>query len=159
MRESELCGHCLYCRRDQPLFCENFLSHGVNIAGGQAEYIAVKAEKVFPIRNLSWQEAALVEPTACAVHGMDVIALKPGSSVLLFNAGPTGILLAQLLKLNGAVHLTVAAPPGPKLDLVSRLAADDVVPIDRNDVQQHRQHLLQTYRHGFRGDRFTPAMR
>ncbi len=146
---TELCGHCLYCRRDQPLFCENFLSHGVNIAGGQAEYIAVKAEKVFPIRNLNWQEAALVEPTACAVHGMDVIALKPGSSVLLFGAGPTGILLAQLLKLNGAVHLTVAAPPGPKLDIVSRLAADDVVPIDRNDAQQHRQHLLQTYRHGF----------
>ncbi len=146
---TELCGHCFYCRRDQPLFCENFLSHGVNIAGGQAEYIAVKAEKVFPIRNLSWQEAALVEPTACAIHGMDVIALKPGSSVLLFGAGPTGILLAQLLKLNGAVQLTVAAPAGPKLDLVSRLAADDVVPIDRNDAQQHRQYLLQKYRGGF----------
>ncbi len=146
---TELCGHCFYCRRDEPLFCENFLSHGVNIAGGQAEYIAVKAEKVFPIQNLSWQESALVEPTACAVHGMDIIALKPGSSVLLFGAGPTGIILAQLLRLNGAAHLTVAAPAGPKLDLVARLAADEVVPIDRADAQAHRERLLKEHRKGF----------
>ena len=85
---TELCGHCFYCRRDEPLFCENFLSHGVNIAGGQAEYIAMKAEKVFPFQNLTWQEAALVEPAACASHGMDLIALKTGSSVLLFGAEP-----------------------------------------------------------------------
>ncbi len=146
---TELCGHCFYCKRDEPLFCENFLSHGVNIAGGQAEYIAVKAEKVFPFQNLSWQEAALVEPTACAVHGMDIIALKPGSSVLLFGAGPTGIILAQLLRLNGAAHLTVAAPAGPKLDLVSRLAADEVVLIDRADAQSHRERLLKEHRKGF----------
>jgi len=131
------------------LFCENFLSHGVNIAGGQGEYIAIKAEKVFPLQNLTWQEAALVEPTACALHGMDLIALKPGSSVLLFGAGPTGIILAQLLKLNGAVHLTVAAPAGPKLDLVSHLAANEGVPIDRNDAQYHRERLLREHRHGF----------
>jgi D-arabinitol dehydrogenase (NADP+) len=146
---TELCGHCFYCRRDQPLFCENFLSHGCNAAGGQAEYVAIKAEKVFPIQHLSWREAALVEPTACAIHGMDMIALKPGSEVLLFGAGPTGIILAQLLKLNGAAHLTVAAPAGPKLDLVSRLAADEVVPIDRNAATAHREYLLRTHKHGF----------
>ena len=146
---TELCGHCFYCRRDEPLFCENFLSHGVNIAGGQAEYVAIKAEKVFPIERLTWQEAALVEPTACAIHGMDLIAPKPGSSILLFGGGPTGIILAQLLKLNGAAQLTVAAPAGPKLDLVSRLATDEVVPIDRNDAQSHRERLLKEHRHGF----------
>ena len=146
---TELCGQCFYCRRNEPLFCEHFRSHGVNIAGGQAEYIAIKAEKVFPIQHLSWQEAALVEPTACALHGMDLIALKPGSSVLLFGAGPTGIILAQLLKMNGAAHLTVAAPAGPKLDLVSRLAADETVPIDRNDARYHRERLLREHRHGF----------
>jgi D-arabinitol dehydrogenase (NADP+) len=89
------------------------------------------------------------EPTACAIHGMDLIALKPGSSVLLFGAGPTGIILAQLLKLNGALHLTVAAPAGPKLDLVSHLAADEVVSIDRHDAQYHRDRLLREHRRGF----------
>jgi D-arabinitol dehydrogenase (NADP+) len=146
---TELCGHCFYCRRDQPLFCENFISHGCNIAGGQAELVAIKAEKVFPIKNLSWREAVMVEPTACAMHGMDVIALKPGSEVLLFGAGPTGLVLAQLLKLNGAAHLTVAAPPGPKLELAARLAADEVVAIDRDDSSQHARQLRAAHARGF----------
>jgi D-arabinitol dehydrogenase (NADP+) len=146
---TELCGSCFYCRRDQPLFCENFVSHGCNTAGGLAEYVCLPAAKVFPIHNLSWREAVMVEPTACAIHGMDVIAIKPGSEVLLFGAGPTGTVLAQLLKLNGAARLVVAAPPGPKLDLVRRLAADAVVEIDRSDYDKHRRFLLKTFKHGF----------
>ena len=91
----------------------------------------------------------MVEPTACAVHGMDVIALKPGSEVLLFGAGPTGLVLAQLIKLSGAARLVVAAPAGPKLKLAEKLAADEVVTINREDHQLHRDFLLKNYRHGF----------
>lgn len=145
----EMCGYCFYCRRNQPVYCEHLHAHGVTAPGGLAEYVAVKAAHVFPIHTLSWREAAMVEPTACAIHGMDTIALKPGSDVLLFGAGPTGIVLAQLLKLNGASHLTVAAPPGRKLDLISRLAADEVIPIDRNDTRRHREHLLSAHPYGF----------
>lgn len=146
---TELCGGCFFCRRDQPLYCENFISHGCNVAGGLAEYIVVKAEKVFRIKNLTWREAVMVEPTACAIHGMDIIALKPGSEVLLFGAGPTGLVLAQLLKLNGAVRLVVAAPPGPKLDLAKKLAADEIIAIDRQDHARHRDLLLAENKHGF----------
>ena len=80
----------------------------------------------------------MVEPTACACHGMEVLAMKPGSNVLLLGAGPTGQVVAQLLKLNGAARVTVAAPAGLKLDLIARLAADDVVPVDRKDPEVHR---------------------
>jgi D-arabinitol dehydrogenase (NADP+) len=146
---TELCGGCFYCRRDQPLYCENFISHGCNVAGGLAEYIVVKADKVFPIQNLTWKEAVMVEPTACAVHGMDIIALRPGSEVLLFGAGPTGLVLAQLLKLNGASRLVVAAPAGPKLDLAKKLAADETVVIDRQDHTIHKNYLLERFKHGF----------
>lgn len=146
---TELCGHCFYCRRDQPLYCDNFVSHGCNCAGGFAEYVAIKSEKVFKIEGLSWREAIMTEPTACAVHGMDVIALKPGSDVLMFGAGPTGLVLAQLLKANGAAKLVVAAPPGRKLELARRLAADDVVPVDRDDYGTHRAAIRDAYPRGF----------
>jgi len=146
---TEMCGACFYCRRDQPLFCENLLSHGVNTAGGLAQYVLVKAAKVFPFRNLSWREAAMVEPTACAIHGMDIIALKPGSDVLLFGAGPTGIVLAQLLKLNGAARLTVAAPKGRKLDLIEQLCADEVVVMEKNDQSSYHHRLRETSPRGF----------
>jgi D-arabinitol dehydrogenase (NADP+) len=91
----------------------------------------------------------MVEPTACALHGIEVLDARPGSDVLLFGAGPTGQVLAQLVKLNGAARLVVAAPPGKKLDLVSRLAADEVAPIDRDDPDVHRKRLQELSPNGF----------
>ncbi len=146
---TELCGHCFHCRRDEPLYCENFISHGCNVAGGFADFVAVKAEKVFPIGGISYREAIMAEPIACAMHGMDVIGIKPGSEVLLFGAGPTGLILAQLAKLNGAVHLTVAAPAGQKLDLAKKLGADEIVPIDRDDFSKSKTDILASQPRGF----------
>ena len=58
-------------------------------------------------------------------------------------------MLAQLVKLNGAARLVVAAPPGKKLDLISKLAADDVVPMDRQDAEVHRRRLQELSPNGF----------
>ena len=146
---TELCGHCFFCRRNQPLFCENFISHGCNVAGGFAEYVAVKAEKVFPFSNITYREAIMAEPVACAIHGMDVIRIKPGSQTLIFGAGPTGLILAQLAKLNGAAFLAVAAPPGVKLEMARKYGADDIIPIDRKDYAKHKDYILKKYSHGF----------
>jgi D-arabinitol dehydrogenase (NADP+) len=74
---------------------------------------------------------------------MEVLAMKPGSDVLLMGAGPMGHVVAQLLKLNGAARVTVAAPAGSKLDLIARLAADDVVAVDRKDLEVHRRRLRE----------------
>lgn len=99
--------------------CENLGGIGVEVNGAFAEYIKLRSNLVFPIDKLSFRQAVMIEPTACACHGMEVLAMKPGSNVLLMGAGPTGQVVGQLLKLNGASHLTVAAPAGPKLDLRS----------------------------------------
>jgi D-arabinitol dehydrogenase (NADP+) len=146
---TQACGYCFYCKRGDFLLCENLGGIGVEINGAFAEYIKVKGDLAFPINKLSVREAAMIEPTACAVHGMEVLAVKPGSSVLLLGAGPTGQVLAQLLKLNGAAKLTVAAPAGPKLDLIARLAADAVVAIDRKDPEVHRRRLDELSPNGF----------
>jgi D-arabinitol dehydrogenase (NADP+) len=143
------CGKCFYCQRGDFLQCENLDGIGVEINGAFAEYIKLRSDLVFPIEKLSVRESVMVEPTACAVHGMETLDMKPGSTVLLLGAGPTGQVLAQLLKLNGAARVTVAAPAGPKLDLIARLAADDVVPIDRKDPEVHRRHLRELSPKGF----------
>jgi D-arabinitol dehydrogenase (NADP+) len=143
------CGTCFYCMRGDFLLCENLGAYGVTLNGGFAEYLKVKADRVFAIQNLRAREAVMVEPTACAVHGIEVLDAKPGSDVLLFGAGPTGQVLAQLVKLNGAARLVVAAPPGKKLDLISRLAADEVVAMDREDPNVHRKRLQELSPKGF----------
>ena len=146
---NESCGKCFYCMRGDFLLCLNLQAYGVTQDGGFAQYLRIKADRIFPIGNLTSREAVMVEPSACAVHGMEVLAMKPGSDVLLFGAGPTGQVLAQLLKLNGAGRLVVAAPPGPKLDLAGRLAADEIVPIDRKNPDKHRNRLRELNPTGF----------
>jgi D-arabinitol dehydrogenase (NADP+) len=143
------CGHCFYCERGDRLLCDNLEAYGVTRNGGFAEYMKIKAHRVFPISHLSPREAVMVEPTSCALHGMEVLDMQPGSDVLIFGAGPTGQVLAQLMKMNGAATLTAAAPAGPKLDLVGRLAADHVVPIDRKDPEVHRRRLRELAPKGF----------
>ncbi|QOX65271.1 zinc-dependent alcohol dehydrogenase family protein [Anoxybacterium hadale] len=145
-----LCGECYYCRRNQPLFCENFYSLGCNGPGGYAEYVAVNHDKVFPISdNLTYDQAIFVEPLACAIHGMDVIAPKCGDDVLIFGAGPTGILLAQLLKHGGAANVVVCASSQEKLNLIQKNGYAQTVWMDRKDYSVHTNVLKEMYPQGF----------
>ena len=125
---TELCGYCEPCRSDKPLYCENFNSHGCNMPGGFAEYVLNNHDKVFALSDkLSFEEATFTEPTACAVHGVDRIAPRFGDSILMFGAGPTGIILAQLLRRAGAGRMVIADPHADKLDILRKYGFTDLV--------------------------------
>jgi D-arabinitol dehydrogenase (NADP+) len=128
------CGHCAPCGRGLPLFCENFYSLGVNGPGGFAERVVSRADKVFPAEDLPIDLAVLAEPLACAIHGMDVLALTPGADVVMIGSGTTGLLLAQLLLHGGAARVTVAGPTEFKLRLAESFGVDRVVQVSRNDT-------------------------
>lgn len=147
---SELCGECFYCRRGQPLLCEHFEAHGVTMDGGFAEYCAYPAGKVFTIKNLSDVDATLLEPASCAAHGLEKIAPKLGSSVLMFGAGPTGLVLAQLLRQNGGCHVVIAAPEGLKMDLAKKLeAGDEYVALSRSNPEAQFEKIKADAPYGF----------
>ncbi|EFP94222.1 uncharacterized protein PGTG_22572 [Puccinia graminis f. sp. tritici CRL 75-36-700-3] len=146
----ETCGKCFYCQRGTSLFCESFEAHGVTLNGGFAEYAKFHAAKVFPIKNLTDEQATLVEPASCAVHGLDKIRPKPGSECLLIGAGPTGLILAQLLKLNGAQRVVLAANKGMKMDIARKIqAADEYIDLDRADAANQWAQLKKDNPHGF----------
>ena len=145
-----LCGECYYCRRNQPLYCENFYSLGVTGPGGFAEYVAVNQDKVFKISDgLSFEAASFTEPTACAIHGMDMIDVQTGDNILMFGAGPMGIILAQLLKYGGAGNLVVAAPSKFKLDILEALGIGQTVLMDRKDESVHEKKIKSMFPGGF----------
>lgn len=144
-----LCGECYYCRRNRPLFCENFYSLGVTGPGGFAEYVVVNHDKVFGIQDsMSFDVAAFAEPTACAVHGMDVIDPQTGDDILLFGSGATGIILAQLLKYGGAGNLVVVAPSRFKLDILEDMGIR-TIQMDKNDYSRHEGQLKAAFPKGF----------
>ncbi|KAH5115224.1 hypothetical protein HBI25_215940 [Parastagonospora nodorum] len=144
------CLTCFHCMRRKPLLCENMTAFGGNVPGGFAEYCRYPARQVHPIGDLPDLEAILVEPAACATHGIERMQIEVGSRVLLFGCGPTGILLAQLVKMNGAAHLTIASKGGPKLDLARQLQiADEYVTISDTEAHVQMKALAASNPHGF----------
>jgi D-arabinitol dehydrogenase (NADP+) len=112
------------------------------VNGGFAEYCAYPQGKVFHLKNLNDVDATLLEPASCAAHGLEKIAPKLGSSVLMIGAGPTGLVLAQLLKLNGGCHVTLAANAGIKMELAQKLeAADEFIFLDRKHPEKQWEQI------------------
>ncbi len=132
------CGRCPECSRGNHLFCTEFRSLGVNAPGGFAHSLVSPAFKVYPADDLPADVAVFAEPLACAVHGMDVLALRPGADVLVVGAGTTGLLLTQLLLHGGAGRVTVAAPTPFKLELAESYGVDRVVQVTRDAAETAR---------------------
>ena len=143
------CGQCVECRRARPAFCRNLVAQGVNAPGGFAEYVVTDSGRCFAVDDLDPEAAVFAEPVACVVHGLDVLGLRPGSNVLLFGAGPTGLILTQLLAGSGATALTVAAPTQAKLDLARARGADRTVLVDRSNPAASFEELRHAAPDGF----------
>jgi len=144
------CGNCYFCRRGELLLCENLYAQGGNAPGGYAEYVLVEEKQVYHLADdISFEEGALVEPTACAVHGLDVIRPRVGDEALLFGAGPTGLILAQLLRHSGVERLVVVNRNAEKLALAARWADAIAIQPDPARPQAHVEEIKQRYPHGF----------
>ncbi|WVQ79105.1 chlorophyll synthesis pathway protein BchC [Cryptococcus sp. DSM 104549] len=146
----ETCGWCHYCRKGDELFCEHFAPAGVARDGGFADYIKYHFSKCYKIKNLSDEEATLLEPASCAIHGMDKLQMPFGAKVLLIGAGPTGLILAQLMKIGGASHVTIAANKGIKMDIARKVeAADAYIDLDRADAKAQWAKIKEDNPYGF----------
>ena len=88
------CGHCDQCRRGRQLLCRNLTGIGSNSDGGFAELITVPADAVFDVEGLDPDVAVFAEPAACALHGLETLGPRPGTTALVLGSGATGLLLA-----------------------------------------------------------------
>ncbi|HEV7964838.1 MAG TPA: zinc-dependent alcohol dehydrogenase family protein [Actinoplanes sp.] len=129
------CGHCDYCLSGRLILCPNLKGYGSNFPGFFADFVTVPTNLVFSVDGLPKDTAVFTEPAACAMHGLETLELRPGASVLVFGAGPTGLLLAQLIASGGASSVTVAAPTQFKLDTAAGLGVDRTVRISRDDAE------------------------
>ena len=129
------CGHCDYCLAGQLGRCANTEGMGVHRPGFFAEYVSADHRQVFSVDGLEPDTAVFAEPTACAMHGLETLGQRPGGSALVIGAGPTGLLLSQLIGRGGATSITVADIVPFKLETATRLGVDSTVPLTRDTDQ------------------------
>lgn len=77
---NKLCNECPYCKAGIGHFCEHMIGIGTTIHGGFAEYCAVPQSQVYKIADTTTYEmAAMTEPVACCVHGIDLCEILPAT--------------------------------------------------------------------------------
>lgn len=122
------CGECVYCRRGLYNHCERWTALGVTRPGCFAEYVAVPESVLFDLGDLSFAAGAFVEPLSCVAHGLKNRApVRPGDAVLIFGAGPIGLLLMQAVRADGAASVVVTDARADRLALAAKLGAITVL--------------------------------
>jgi L-iditol 2-dehydrogenase len=107
------CGACRFCRQGRENLCPSLEIMGFTSDGGFAEYVSVSGRAVAtgalsPIPSaLSLATAALAEPVACCLNGLERAGFKEGQTVLLLGGGPIGCLLAVISRHFGAGRVMV----------------------------------------------------
>lgn len=115
-------------------------------------------KQVYKIDTLTDEQASLVEPMSCVVHAVDMLkhSTLAGTEVLILGAGPSGLLLSQVLKLNGTTKVVLASHKGRKMEIAKQIqAADEFFEFERerggSDVDEKEQwvKLKEQYPLGF----------
>jgi L-iditol 2-dehydrogenase len=107
------CGTCEPCGRGEETLCENLLPL---LNGAYAEYVLVPeriaSRNLFPVpADLSPAVAAMVEPLACCLHGIERAAVEPGQTVAVLGLGPIGLMLCAAARDAGAHVVAVGGRP------------------------------------------------
>lgn len=121
------CDNCYYCRQNMQNHCERWAALGVTLPGGFAEFVAAPQSSVYSINKLSFVEGALIEPLSCVVYGQERARLHIGDTVLIFGAGPIGLMHLQLAKRSGASHVTVVDLRDDRLVTARQMGANFTV--------------------------------
>ncbi|MBQ9760170.1 MAG: zinc-dependent alcohol dehydrogenase family protein [Clostridia bacterium] len=125
---NKLCNECDYCRGGVGHFCEHMIGIGTTVHGGFAEYCAVPQSQVYKFNGkIDYAQAAMTEPVACCLHGIDMCDIEAGATVAVIGGGMIGLLMLQLAKLKGAATLIMIEPIEAKREYAKKLGADIVI--------------------------------
>lgn len=118
------CGQCEFCQTGHGNLCLNWNAIGDTVNGAFAEYVSVPAANAYLLPdNISFREAALIEPVSCAVHGIHRLAPRLGDTMLVVGAGTMGQMLVQLALRGGASRVAVADLNQQRLKTAERVGA------------------------------------
>ncbi|MFD0672412.1 alcohol dehydrogenase catalytic domain-containing protein [Cohnella sp. GCM10027633] len=122
------CGECVFCEAGYGNNCQINYAMGYQFAGSFAEYVLLNKTVVNygPIHaiadHVSYEEAALSEPLACVLNGLELSNVGIGETIVVIGAGPIGQMLVEVCLKMGAKVLLVNRSR-PRLDTARALGA------------------------------------
>jgi L-iditol 2-dehydrogenase len=121
------CGECYYCRHEMSSLCDDLLFWN----GAYAEFARIPARVVsknlLPLEEgLAFREAAMVEPLACVIRGVEESWIGRGQSVAVIGTGPIGLMFVALARMRGA-HVVAAGRRRERLDKATEMGAEGTV--------------------------------
>ena len=133
------CERCRYCRSGQYWMCEvhNIFGFQRQVAdGGMADYMRIPANaRVHRIPpEISLEDAAIIEPLACAIHAVNRGDIQLDDVVVIAGAGPIGLMMVQVAHLKTPRRLVVIDKVAERLALAKRYGADVVIDAEHEDA-------------------------
>lgn len=121
------CQSCYYCGRGNENLCEDLLFNN----GAYAEFIRIPARIVekntYEIPDhIGYKDAALAEPLACVLRGLEETGVRSGDTVAVIGLGPIGLMFVRLAKVRGARVIALGRRP-TQLERAERLGADEMI--------------------------------
>ncbi|MHB1483726.1 MAG: NAD(P)-dependent alcohol dehydrogenase [Saccharofermentanales bacterium] len=123
------CGLCDHCKSGRYNLCGNvvFLS-APPINGTFCDYIAIRSDMVYKMPDeMTFEQGALVEPAAVAVHAVNRAGFINGASGVILGAGPIGLLVLQAFKAAGGGKAICIDLLDNRLEIAKKLGADVVI--------------------------------
>ena len=151
------CGACEWCARSRENLCSDL--HYLN--GAFSEYLLVprRFAEVSTYRlpgDLPFEIAALAEPLACVLHGLETSALERASEIVVYGGGPIGLLFVDVLAnspadfpAGGEHHIVLADPNPSRLETGRAVGADATVQVSRDGGEAPRLCRLSRAGDGF----------
>ena len=130
------CGACFYCKRNLENLCEDLLFNN----GAYAEFIRIPSRIVqrnlYEIPNhVSYQDAALSEPLACVLRGLEESGVNPGDTISVIGLGPIGLMFVRLAKRVFGARVIAIGRRQQQLDRARAMGADETISTaDTTDV-------------------------
>lgn len=129
------CDRCFFCRRRQANLCEDLIFNN----GAYAEYIRIPKRIVqkntyrIPA-DLGYVDAALAEPLACALRGLDETGIQAGDTIAVMGLGPLGLMFVRLAKYAYGARVVVLARRIEQVDRAMLLGADEGILMGEPDA-------------------------
>jgi len=140
------CLRCRMCQKEKYNLCENMTW----LWGAYAEHIKVPArivmlntQEIPP--SVTYEEAAITEPLACVLHGIEEAHIKLGDTIAIIGAGPVGLLHLLSAKKMGTGRVIISDTVDERLQLAQELGADELINAKHEDATEKVKRLTDGY--------------